>query len=112
APPVVRITEPGSAGEEAGLRPGDLILSVGSVQTTRWRDAEFAFGMNAREPLTVRFRRDGRELTTTLTARAVGKYDLGDAGLYGLVVRPRIALVSNGYPAEEAGLRAGGGIPA
>jgi regulator of sigma E protease len=106
-PPVVRIIEPGSAGEEAGLRPGDLILSVGSVETTRWRDAEFAFGMNAREPLMVRFRRDGRELTTTLTPRAVGKYDLGDAGLYGLVVRPRIALVSNGYPAEKAGLKAG-----
>jgi regulator of sigma E protease len=106
-PPVVRIIEPGSAGEEAGLRPGDLILSVGSVETQRWRDAEFAFGMNAREPLAVRFRRNGKELMTTLTPRAVGKYDLGDAGLYGLVVRPRIALVSNGYPAEKAGLRAG-----
>ena len=106
-PPVVRVVEPGSAGTEAGIREGDLLLSVGGTKTLRWRDAEFAFGMNAREPLEVRYRRGDQELTTTVTPRAVGKYDLGDAGLYGLWVRPKIGLVSSGYPAEKAGLRNG-----
>jgi regulator of sigma E protease len=105
--PVVRIVESGSAGAAAGLQVGDRILSVGGTKTDRWRDAEFAFGMNAREPLEVRFLRGNREMTAVVTPRAVGKYDLGDVGLYGLQVRPKIGLVSSGYPAETAGLRRG-----
>jgi regulator of sigma E protease len=106
-PPIVRIVEPGSAGATAGIQPGDRIVSIGGTRTERWRDAEFAFGMNAREPLAVRVRRGDKEMTTIVTPRAVGKYDLGDVGIYGLTVRPKIGLVSGGYPAEAAGLREG-----
>jgi regulator of sigma E protease len=106
-PPVVRVVEPGSAGAAAGIREGDVLVSVGGTKTERWRDAEFAFGMNAREPLSVRYRRGDQISTTTVTPRAVGKYDLGDSGLYGLWVRPKVGVVSSGYPAEKAGIRSG-----
>jgi regulator of sigma E protease len=106
--PVVKVVEPKSAGAEAGFRPGDRILSIDGKETPRWRDAQFAFAMNARERLEVKIERDGAIQTLYVTPRATTKYDLGDVGLYpdfGTSVRPRVAMVLSGSPAEAAGLK-------
>ena len=66
--------------------------------------------MNAREKLEVRLDRGGATQTLTVTPRATTKYDLGDAGLYpdfGTSVRPRVAMVVRGSPADAAGLKKG-----
>lgn len=109
-PPVVKVVEPGSPGAEAGFRSGDRILSINGKETPRWRDAQFIFAMNAREKLEVRLDRGGATQTLTVTPRATTKYDLGDAGLYpdfGTSVRPRVAMVVRGSPADAAGLEKG-----
>jgi len=108
--PVVQVVEPGSAGAAAGFRPGDRILSISGKPTPRWRDALFAFGMNAREDLPVRVARGGEELSLNVTPRGTTKYDLGDVGLhpdFGSSVRPRISAVFRGGPAARAGLEKG-----
>ncbi len=109
-PPVVRVVEPGSPGEAAGIRPGDRIVSIAGQETPRWRDAESLFALNARETLDVEVDRNGVGVFLKLTPRATTKYDLGESGLYpdfGRAVRPRIRSVIAGTPAAAAGLKKG-----
>ena len=110
AAPVVGQVEPGSPGAEAGLRPGDRILSINGTATPRWRDAEFLFAMNARERLPVEVERNGDRVTTTVTPRANNKYDMGYVGVlpdFGRSVHPRVERVIRGGPADRAGLKPG-----
>lgn len=109
-PAIVRVVEPSSPGAEAGFRPGDRIVSIDGRATPRWRDAQFVFMMNAREKLKVEIRRGESRQDLWVTPRAVSKYDLGEVGLlpdFGTSVRPRIASVVSGSPAQAAGLRPG-----
>lgn len=62
---------PRASGERAGLREGDLILSVGGVAVRDEAGVRYQFATQrpgARVPLSVR--RDGRELTVTAAAEA------------------------------------------
>ncbi|MEO8431884.1 MAG: RIP metalloprotease RseP [Acidobacteriota bacterium] len=114
-PAVIRVVEEKSPGAGAGFLAGDRIVSVDGRETPRWRDAQYIFAMNARQPLRVEVDRHGLGVFLNVTPRAVGKYDLGDVGLFpdaGKNVQPRIALVVSGSPAERAGLKAGDVIDA
>lgn len=109
-PAVIRVVEEKSPGAAAGFQPGDRVVSIDGRETPRWRDAQYLFAMNARQPLRVEVDRHGLGVFLNVTPRAVGKYDLGDVGLYpdaGKNVQPRIALVVSGSPAERAGLKPG-----
>ncbi|MGH9399271.1 MAG: RIP metalloprotease RseP [Thermoanaerobaculia bacterium] len=109
-PAIIRIVEEKSPGAQGGFRPGDRIVSINGTETPRWRDAQFLFAMNAREPLTVEVDRGGLGVFLKVTPRSVGKYDLGDVGLlpdFGRNVKARIALVTGGSPAEAAGFKRG-----
>ncbi|HEY3170661.1 MAG TPA: RIP metalloprotease RseP [Thermoanaerobaculia bacterium] len=109
-PPVVKVVEEKSPGAQAGFRPGDRILSVNGKETPRWRDVQFVFGMNAREKLKVEIERGGGRTVLEVVPKPSTKYDLGYVGLlpdFGRSVRPRIAMVLSGSPAELAGLKSG-----
>ena len=109
-PAVIRVVEDKSPGATSGFQPGDRIVSIDGRETPRWRDAQYLFAMNARQPLKVEVDRHGLGVFLDVTPRAVGKYDLGDVGLYpdaGKNVQPRIAMVVSGSPAERAGLKPG-----
>ena len=58
-PPVVRVVEAESPGATAGFQPGDRIVAIDGTATPRWRDAQFVFGMNARQKLDVRWTAGG-----------------------------------------------------
>lgn len=108
--PIVKIVEPGSPAAAAGFQPGDRIVSINGKPTSRWRDALFIFGLNAREKLTVVVDRNGQKSALQVVPVPRDKYDLGYVGLYpdfGRSVRPRISMVIAGSPAEAAGLRKG-----
>lgn len=109
-PAVIRFVDPNSPGAEAGFLPGDRIVSINGQDTPRWRDAQFLFAMNARERLQVEVDRKGLGVFLAVTPRASTAYDLGEVGLlpdFGTSVRPRVALVLSGSPAERAGLKRG-----
>ena len=107
-PPIVRVVAPDSPGQAAGFQPGDRILAIGGDETPRWRDAEFIFAMNARQPLDVVIDRGGRREKLSVTPRAVTKYDLGEVGLYpAQPSEARLMTVVPRDPADRAGLRAG-----
>ncbi len=108
--PIVKVVEQRSPGAKAGFRPGDRILSIDGKNTPRWRDALFVFGLNAREELTVVVDREGRKVALDVVPTVRDKYDMGYVGLlpdFGTSVRPRVAMVLSGSPAQQAGLKAG-----
>jgi len=108
--PVVKVVEEKSPGAEAGFRPGDRIVAVNGKETPRWRDVQFVFGMNAREKLRVEVERGDARTVLDVVPKPSTKYDLGYVGLlpdFGRSVRPRIAMVVSGSPAETAGFKSG-----
>ena len=108
--PIIKVVDERGPGAEAGFQPGDRIVSIAGAETPRWRDAEFLFAMNAREPLTVEVDRGGLGVFLHVTPRAVGPYDMGDVGLFpdfGRNVRARLGMVQAGSPARAAGLKSG-----
>jgi regulator of sigma E protease len=110
SPAVIGVVEPGSPAAEAGVQPGDRIVSIDGSPTARWRDAQFVLGMSARQKLDVEIERGGQRRIVTFTPKAVGKYDIGDAGIYpefGRNLRGKVGVVVSGSPAEAAGLKPG-----
>jgi len=72
---VVGTTVPDSPAARAGLRPGDIVLSAGSVQTIDGADFERAcLGLKAGESVDLKVRRTGKLITLAMTlAPAAGK---------------------------------------
>ena len=105
-PPEVAWVDPGSPAAEAGVKAGDVVLSVGGKNVRTWRDLDMATLGSPGRALVIRFRRDGQEHEVTLTPRTVSRYDVGYAGL-APPIPAEVQAVMSGSPAEKAGLRPG-----
>ncbi len=68
-PPNVGTIQSGSAAEEAGLKPGDLIVSIDDKEIERFSDLQRVISVSPGVPLRLGLRRDGRELTLTVTPK-------------------------------------------
>lgn len=68
-----RVSEvmPDSAAAEAGLRPGDLIVSAGGESIASFEDLRRVVGLNLDHPMAVEIDRDGRVLSLDLQPRVV-----------------------------------------
>jgi len=87
-PPEVGQVQPGSAAEQGGMRPGDVILSIDGRHIARFEDVQQAVRLNPGTPITIVVRRDGRELElqvtptpTELTDRFGYRYEMGMLGI-------------------------------
>jgi predicted metalloprotease with PDZ domain len=75
---VVRQVLPGSAGEEAGVRAGDILISLGDIAIT---DEDFGpkfrarFGKEDGQPLPIQVERDGQRLTLNGKIRLVARIE-------------------------------------
>ena len=56
-PPVLASVAPGSPAEEAGLQPGDLVLSIGGQETPSWNALTDQILASEGRPLTIRWAR-------------------------------------------------------
>lgn len=98
-PPNVGAVQPGSAADEAGFQPGDVILNIGATRIERFEQVQRIVRMNPNVPLRITVKREGRELVLTatpklsvLTDRFGGRYEVGLLG----VSRKGIAYVRHG----------------
>ncbi|QHO91265.1 zinc metalloprotease [Actinomyces sp. 432] len=78
--------DPASPAAAAGLRAGDTIVSWDGETTSTWADVQTAIGAAGTEPAVVVVKRDGEELTLTVTAVEV----------------PRTVYNADGVPATDA----------
>jgi regulator of sigma E protease len=105
-PAKVGAVAPGSAAEKAGIKPGDVIVSVAGGPIQKWKQLDMAVLPRAGRELDIVVLRDRRQVTLRVTPDSRTKYEIGDLGVLP-EMRPQIAQVHPGDPAERAGLKAG-----
>ena len=114
AAPVVTAV-PHSMAAEAGIRPGDRVLSVGGQRVTTWSGAmdDLVDALLGREALTMQVRSvDGTEHPVTLplnrlpAGQDVGQY-LDTLGLSLAPAAPIVGTAMPGLPAAKAGMQGG-----
>ncbi len=67
--PKVGSVQPGSAAEEAGFQPGDLILSANGQKIETFSDLSILIRLNSNEPLTFEIERSGETIQIEATPR-------------------------------------------
>jgi len=87
-PAEVGQVQPGSAAEQGGIHPGDVILSLDGSTVQRFEDVQQIVRLNPGVPMTIVVRRDGQEQTlhvtpsrTELTDRFGNHYQIGLLGI-------------------------------
>lgn len=109
--PVVYDVRTGGAADQAGLKPGDRIISFNGVEHPSWDSINGDALLGPGKPMAVVVNRNGAEVSLTLTptvrnenGEQAGSLDfLPDYG--GLPVM--VGDIVSGSPAEEAGLKGG-----
>jgi regulator of sigma E protease len=87
-PAEVGQVQPGSAAEQGGMRPGDVILKIDGRSVLRFEDVQQAVRLNPGVPMTIVIRRDSEDKTlqvtpsrTELTDRFGNHYEVGLLGI-------------------------------
>jgi regulator of sigma E protease len=105
-PAVIGSVVPGSPAEQAGLRRGDTITTVGGQRVENWTDMDIEIGMRPDRTVPITILRDGQTLALDVRTNAEGRYEIGEIG-----VRPEsgpiVTVVDPGDLAEGADLRVG-----
>jgi regulator of sigma E protease len=87
-PAEVGQVQPGSAAEQGGIHPGDVIVQIDGRAVHRFEDVQQTVRLNPSVPMTIVVRRDGQEQTlhvtpnrTELTDRFGNHYEIGLLGI-------------------------------
>ncbi len=103
----VGIVEAGSAAEEAGVRPGDLIVEFDGEVNPTWQEVDIKTILSAEQPILTRLERSGEIIETTVTPVQRGPSESGYAGM-GPHFRVFVAaFTGQNTPAERGGLLPG-----
>src|SRR5215467_12447841 len=87
-PAEVGQVQPGSAAEQGGIRPGDVMLKIDGRPVARFEDVQQAVRLNPGIPMAIVVRRDGRDIElritpsrTEMTDRFGNRYEIGLLGI-------------------------------
>ena len=116
--PIELSPEPGSPAERAGIRPGDILVSIGGEGILDYQEFQFALNLAGERPVKVGLLRDGKPVEVTVTPEQVPGTDdpAFEHFMTGILLSPlrdgrgegfEIVHVYAGLPAAAAGLRAG-----
>ncbi len=105
-PTVIGVVEEGSAGEAAGLQPGDRIVRISGEAVDKWKEVAFVFATSPERPVEVEVTRDGTTIQTIVTPQIVPRYEFGDAGIYPKLLL-RFSKIVPDSPAMRAGFKSG-----
>jgi regulator of sigma E protease len=115
--PVLGTPKAATAAEQAGVRPGDLVMSVGGQQVRSWEELRWRILQDLADGLESQLRvqrKDGSQAILTLATDRLGidTLDKDPIRLLGLTIDPPpvppvVGRVLPNMPAERAGLREG-----
>jgi regulator of sigma E protease len=105
-PAVVGIVRAGSPAEQAGIQPGDRIVSVADRDVATWDEFFMVVLPRAKRELNIVVMRDGERREMRITPTAQTRYEMGDIGVTPRA-HPQIRAVSPGQAADRAGLKTG-----
>jgi len=105
-PAVIGSVIENSPAAEAGIKPADRIVQLGSLHQPRWRDVWMQTAISINTPMQVRLERHGEEFSVVLTPRAEQGRQTGFVGWLPYNP-PVVSSVIAGTPAARAGLQAG-----
>src|SRR5947208_935807 len=81
-PAVISWVKAGSAGENAGLQPGDRIIRIQDVNNPTWEHAFYKIMLNPNQPVDMAIERKGQILSKTVVPTLAGKNLAGEIGVY------------------------------
>ena len=111
-PPVVGVVAEDSPAAEAGILPGDRILTVAGEEVDSWEDLSLAVGSKAEREIDVVLRRESGMETVRVTPVGLTEFNYGDLGV-GPQVSPQVAgLGPSPTVARDAGIQIGDVIEA
>ena len=105
-PPMVGQVTDGSPAATAGIRSGDLIISVAGREVKTWEQFFIGVGTRASRETQLVLLRDGKEITSSVTPTPQTRFEFGDIGVLP-DTHPHVLSILPGSPAEKAGLKAG-----
>jgi regulator of sigma E protease len=111
-PAVVNAVVPGSPAQQAGIQRGDTIIKIEGDENPTWRDVEDIIIVNPEQsvPVTIKRGNETKDITLRVGTRMVEQEKLGESGLepdLGPDVKIVARDITAGWPAEDAGLKAG-----
>ena len=95
-----------SAGQQAGLRVGDHVVTADTKPIANWDQFSNAIAPKAGREVLLGVVRDGAQTNIRVVPVGQGKYEIGDVGVLP-AVHPQVADLNPGEPAAEGGLRPG-----
>src|SRR5881296_2987445 len=78
---VIGIVEQGSPAEKAGLKQGDLVVSLDGKEKPDWQAVQNDFLTSPGRPLPIVVERDGSRVETTVTPERRGREEAGYVGM-------------------------------
>ncbi len=105
-PPVVRFVSADSPAIAAGVEPGDRIVAIDGEPVDSWMKTLDTFHISPNQTVALTLERAGHAVETELVIEARGEEQIGYTGLFP-AVQPRVEGLSEGFPAELAGLLEG-----
>lgn len=104
--PMVGYVAKDENADKAGLKKGDLIMSIDGSSVKNWEDLNTIIISSPNKALHLKVRRDGEAKDITLVTQASPQTGGGIVGFYP-PMSPTVGGVVPGFPAEKAGLKIG-----
>src|SRR5499427_1126638 len=103
---VINVVEPGSPAEQAGIKPGDQIVSFDGVEKPDWQDVQNTVITSPGRTIPIVIEREGKQFQFTVTPVRKGREEAGDVGMFPYY-RQIVQDVQPNSPALAAGIHAG-----
>ncbi len=103
---VINVVEPGSPAEQAGIKPGDQIVSFDGVEKPDWQDVQNTVITSPGRAIPIVIEREGKQSQFTVTPVRKGREEAGDVGMFPYY-RQIVQDVQPNSPALAAGIHAG-----
>lgn len=104
--PEIGFVEQGSPADKAGLKRGDIILSINKKKIMNWKDLELTVGYNPNEELHIEYKRGNIKRSTSIRVKMLTQKNLNPAGFY-YDYKTEVFSIEKEFPAFKSGLKNG-----